>query len=198
MKVGIFGGTFDPIHIAHLILADEAIAQLSLFQLHFVLTPDPPHKNDVCISDVEYRLEMLSAAILDNHRFVLSKVDLDRPPPHFALDTVKIFKDEYPGVHVCYVMGGDSLYDLPKWHEPIRFVEMCDSIGVMQRPGVVIDYTNLEEQIPGIHNKIDYIYAPLLDISGSNIRQKIQHNGPYRYYLSDNVYQIVEKYRLYR
>jgi nicotinate-nucleotide adenylyltransferase len=198
MKIGLFGGTFDPIHVAHLILAEEAVYQLSLSQLHFVLTPDPPHKNDVIISPVEYRLEMLSAAIKENNSFVLSRVELNRPPPHFALDTVKIFKKENPGIHICYVMGGDSLYDLHKWHKPMEFIGLCDSIGVMQRPGVLIDIPYLEEKLPGIHEKIDFIKAPLLDISGSKIRQNIKSNEPYRYYLPESVHQIIERYRLYR
>lgn len=197
-KIGLFGGTFDPIHVAHLILAEEAIAQLGLYQLHFILTPDPPHKNDISVSRVEYRLEMLSEAIQDNLRFVLSRVDLDRPPPHYAVDTVKIIKKENPDVHICYVMGADSLHDLPEWHEPMEFIDVCDSIGVMPRPSIVVDLNLIENQLPGIYERIDFIQAPILDISGSTIRQNIRSNLPYRYYLPESVYQIINKYRLYR
>lgn len=198
MKIGLFGGTFDPIHVAHLILAEEALTQLGFNELHFILTPDPPHKNDVIITDVKIRLEMLTAAIIDTPQFIISRVELDRPPPHFALDTVKIYKHINPGVDICYVMGGDSLHDLPSWHNPIQFVEIIDSVGVMQRPGTSVDYSYLEEQIPGINGKIEYIHAPLLDISGSKIRYNIKHDSAYRYYLPKSVYNIIEKYRLYR
>jgi nicotinate-nucleotide adenylyltransferase len=198
MKIGLFGGTFDPIHVAHLILAEEAFIQLDLDQVRFILTPDPPHKIDSSISPVEYRLEMLSAAIHNNPRFVLSRVELDRPPPHYAVDTVKIIKKESPDFHICYLMGGDSLHELNTWHNPKEFVDICDSIGVMLRPDVMVDLVRLEEDLPGIQDKIDIIIGPLIDISGSKIRQNIKSNRPFRYYLPESVYQIIEKYRLYR
>lgn len=198
MKVGLFGGTFDPIHIGHLILADESLSQLALSRLYFVLTPYPPHKNNENVSDLEKRLEMLHSAIDDNPNFSLSRVDIDRSPPHYAVDTVKILKQGYSELEICYLMGGDSLHDLPTWHNPQEFVDICDSICVMRRPNDQIDMDALEGIIPGIKNKIHYIQGPLLEISGTKIRQYIKEAGPYRYYLPVDVYRIVERYGLYR
>jgi nicotinate-nucleotide adenylyltransferase len=198
MKIGLFGGTFDPIHVAHLILAEEACAQLDLDRLDFILTPDPPHKDDNNVSPVEDRFKMLFAAIRNDSRFFLSRAEMDRPSPHFAVDTVEQIKNENVNAHICYVMGADSLRDLPTWHNASQFVEICDSIGVMQRPGDLVDLNSLEEVLPGVQEKIELIRGPLLDISGSKIRKNIKNNGPYRYYVPESVYTIIEMYRLYR
>lgn len=198
MKIGLFGGTFDPIHVAHLILADEAITQFHLTSVYFILTPRPPHKTERHISSLEHRLKMLLSAIGNNPKFILSRIDIDRQPPHYAVDTVKIFKEEHSISHICYLMGGDSLHDLPTWHDPQGFVSNCDSIGVMRRPKDEIDLISLERMVPGVSEKIRFINAPLLEISGTKIREYISLGGPYRYYLSEGVYRFIEQHHLYR
>ncbi len=135
LRLGIFGGTFDPPHIAHLILAAEAVDQMALDKVLWVLTPFPPHKTDKEITPCAQRLELLQAAIAGDSRFELSRVEIDRQPPHFALDTVTLLHQAYPGSRLVYLMGGDSLADLPVWYKPQQFVAACDEIGVMQRPG---------------------------------------------------------------
>ena len=95
-RIGIFGGTFDPPHLGHLILAAEAQYQLELDVLLFVLTPDPPHKQGLRLTPLEDRIAMLSAAIADHEGFELSKVDIDRPGPHYTADTLKFLREQYP------------------------------------------------------------------------------------------------------
>src|SRR4030067_1711172 len=97
MKIGIFGGTFDPPHISHQILAAEALEQLSLNCVYWVVTPYPPHKQSDIVTSLSHRLKMVELAIEDNSRFILSKVDIERDPPHYALDTVLILKAISPG-----------------------------------------------------------------------------------------------------
>ena len=92
-QIGLFGGTFDPPHLGHLILASEAYSQLGLNRLLWILTPDPPHKQDQVITPVEHRLAMVNLAIQDNAKFELSRVELDRPGPHYTLDTVETIAD---------------------------------------------------------------------------------------------------------
>jgi nicotinate-nucleotide adenylyltransferase len=147
LRIGIFGGTFDPPHLGHLILAAEASDQLGLDLLLFVLTPDPPHKQGQQISSMQDRLQMLQAAIAGNRAFSLSRVDIDRPPPYFAVDTVRLLAYDYPGADLIYLMGGDSLHDLPTWHTPQEFIEAVSGIGVMRRPGT-IDLSSLEPALP--------------------------------------------------
>ena len=198
MRLGIFGGTFDPPHLGHLILAAEALDQLGLDRLLFVLTPDPPHKQGQKVSTLQHRLDMLALATGDNLAFELSRVDMDRQPPHYAVDTVRILGENFSGAQLVYLMGGDSLRDLPTWHNPKDFVEACDEIGVMRRPGDEIDLSGLEGRLPGASEKVHFVDAPLLEIASSEIRQRVASGHPYRYYLPDGVFQYIRDRGLYR
>ncbi len=198
MRIGIFGGTFDPPHLGHLILAAEAFDQLSLSRLLWVLTPDPPHKQGNLITPLEYRLEMVKAAIRDDPAFELSSVEIDRPGPHYALDTVDLLAEKYPRDELVYLIGGDSLHDLPTWHRPQDFLRACQALGVMRRPGDVIDLASIEARLPGVSAKVEFIEAPLLEISSSQIRQRVAGGRPFRYYLQESVFRIIQSHRLYR
>ncbi len=198
MRIGIFGGTFDPPHVGHLILAEECRTQLNLDKLFWVVTDNPPHKRYVNISPIEDRVRLVEKAILGNNAFVLSRVDIDRPAPHFAIDTVNILKNENPGAQFFYLMGGDSLHDLPTWNRPKDFIELCDGIGVMRRHADQVDLVSLEKQLPGISKKVMIVDAPILEISSKEIRQRINEKQGYRYYLRDSVYKAVMDLGLYR
>lgn len=198
MRIGVYGGTFDPPHLAHLILAAEALDQLNLQRVLWVLTPVPPHKKNRSISSMEQRLEMVRVAIQDNPVFEISRVDIDRSPPHFAVDTVRLLSDEYPQAELIYLMGGDSLHDLPTWERPQAFVAACDAIGVMRRPGALFDLAVLEGALPGLSAKVEFVASPLLEISGTQIRQRVREGRTYRYYLPSAVYKIIESRYLYR
>jgi nicotinate-nucleotide adenylyltransferase len=198
MRLGIYGGTFDPPHVGHLVLAAEALEQLELDRVLWVLTPDPPHKQGQYISPAFLRLEMLQAAIQDNPAFELSRVDLDRPAPHYALDTMRLLRSQYPNDAMIYLMGGDSLEDLPNWHLPVEFVAECDSLGVMLRPGTMIDIPELDKKIPGVGEKVCFVGTPLLEISASDIRKRVQQGRHYRYYLPEGVYEVIQARQLYR
>ncbi len=198
MKVGLFGGTFDPPHIGHLILAEEALAQLQLDQVLWVLTQYPPHKKEKAISSVEVRLEMLQAGISGNPSFVLSRIDIDRPPPHYAVDTLRLLAEAQPEAEWFYLMGEDSLHDLPTWYAPEDLVAACDHFGVMRRAEKPVDLLALEALLPGITSKVEWIHAPLIDISASEVRCRVSQGQPFRYFLPPEVYHIVQKYQLYR
>lgn len=198
MRIGIFGGTFDPPHVGHLILAEECRTQLKLDKLLWVVTDNPPHKRYVSISPIEDRVKLVEKAITDNEAFLLSRVDIDRPAPHFAIDTVNILKSENPGAQFFYLMGGDSLHDLPTWKRPNDFIEMCDGIGVMRRHADQVDLVSLEQLLPGISKKVMIVDAPILEISSKEIRQRINEGQGYRYYLRDAVFQAVRDLGLYR
>ena len=198
MKLGIFGGTFDPPHLGHLILAAEARHQLGLGRVLWVLTPNPPHKNKQPVTPSPYREALLRAALAERAEFEFSRVDLERPFPHYAVDTVRILKEKHPSDKLIYLMGGDSLRDLPTWHTPQEFVTVCDGIGVMHRPGDHIRMAGLEMTLPGITVKVSFVEAPLLEISSTDIRQRVAENRPYRDFLPAEVFELVEQYRLYR
>lgn len=127
LKIGIFGGTFNPPHIGHLILAETAADALALDQVYWVPAADPPHKVGMPRASVEDRVKMVEFSIAGNTRFELSRVDVDRPGPHYTIDTISIFKDNYPDAEFYFLMGSDSLRDLLTWHEPDLIVERCKS-----------------------------------------------------------------------
>lgn len=197
-RIGIFGGTFDPPHIGHLILAGEAEGYLRLDRLLWLLTPDPPHKRNQVLTDWQHRQSMLDLCLANNPSFELSRLDIDRPGPHYAVDTLKILAGQHPNAELVYIMGGDSLRDLPTWHKPLEFVEACHSLGVMRRPGDSIHLSDLEKEIPGISSKVCFMDAPLLGISSHQIRQRVIEKRPFRYYVTHAVFTYIEEHQLYR
>lgn len=196
-RYGIFGGTFDPPHLGHLILAAEALYQLRLDRLLWVLTPDPPHKGGQPLTPLPQRLALLEAALEDAPEFELSRVDIDRPSPHHSLDMVRILQEENPGAGLIYLMGGDSFHDLPNWHMPAEFLAACHGLGVMRRLGDELDLDAVEARLPGVREKTLFIDAPLLEIASHQIRQRVAEGAPYRYYLHPKVYALIRASRLY-
>jgi nicotinate-nucleotide adenylyltransferase len=197
-RIGIFGGTFDPPHFGHLILAAEAQYQLELDLLLFVLTPDPPHKQDHQLTNLEDRIAMLSAAIEGNSGFELSRVDIDRPGPHYTVETLEELRLQHPGDTLIYLMGGDSLDGLlVDWHRPAEFVAACDLIGVMRRPEDHLDLAPLEQAFPGIIDKIRFVEAPLLEIASSQIRRRVREGRPFIFYLPESVREVIAERGIY-
>jgi nicotinate-nucleotide adenylyltransferase len=148
--IGVFGGTFDPPHLGHLILAEQALEALDLELVLWVLTPRSPLKPDGDPAPVEARGRLVEAAIADQPRFRLSRVDIDRTPPYYAVGTLEALRRLAPEESYVYLLGSDSLAALLEWHEPGRLLEMCAAIGVMLRPGHDPRLASLEERIPGI------------------------------------------------
>jgi len=196
-RIGLFGGTFDPPHLGHLILASEAQSQLELTRLLWVLTPEPPHKQDQVITSIEHRLAMVKLAIEDNPGFELSSVELDRPGPHFTIETVQIIARQNPSAQIVPIIGGDSLRDLPTWHEAKELLYACHWVGVMRRPSDAANLEALERELPGISSKVHYVDAPLLEIASREIRVRIAHGQSVRYYLPKSVYDYIEEHHLY-
>lgn len=198
LRIGIFGGTFDPPHIGHLILAAEARDQLHLDRVLWVVTPDPPHKTGRSITPLDMRLALVHAAIQADTGFEISRVEIDRPSPQYSVDTVHILAQQNPGAALFYLMGGDSLHDLPTWMRPQQFVNCLAGIGVMRRPKDFIDLPFLERALPGITGKIYFVDAPLLEIASRDIRERIAEGRHVRYFLPPAVYALIEANGLYR
>jgi nicotinate-nucleotide adenylyltransferase len=197
MKIGVFGGTFDPPHLAHLIFADEARWQLKLNRVLWLLTPVSPLKSDEEISPWEQRLELLEAALAGNQKFEVSRVDIHRPGPHYAYESMKILAGEYGGDELIYLIGEDSLRDLAKWEQPGELLRYCHQVGVMRRPDVEINFKVLEGAIPGIQSKLIWVESPLLEISGRMIRDRLKFGQPVRYFLPDAVHELIREKELY-
>jgi nicotinate-nucleotide adenylyltransferase len=197
-RIGLFGGTFDPPHLGHLILAGEAHAQLGLTRLLWVLNPTPPHKLNQELTPIEQRLAMLERAIETDPAFELSRLELDRPGPYYTLDTVEQARMTDPEADVVLVIGSDSLRDLPSWHRAADLVTACREIGVMRRPGRSADLPGLEAALPGIRARVRFVDAPLLEIASSDIRQRVANGEPFRYYVPPPVYEYILEHDLYK
>ena len=197
-RVGLFGGTFDPPHVGHLILAAEAKSQLELTRVLWTVTPDPPHKQDQTITSLEHRLAMVKLAIEDNPSFELSDIELNRPGPHYTIDTIKLLAEQNPEVEIVPIIGGDSLNDLPTWYQPREILYAAHWVGVMRRPGEEANLQALERELPGISSKIHYVDAPLLEIASREIRERAATGKPFRYYLPEHVFEYIEQHHLYQ
>lgn len=197
-KIGLFGGTFDPPHIGHLILAGEAVSQFGLDRLLWVLTPDPPHKQENPITLLEHRLPMLEGMLAHNPAFELSRLEIVRPGPHYTIDTVKLLARQNPNADIVLLIGGDSLWELPTWRLSADLVAAVSKIGVMRRPGDFTDLSEIETQLPGATDKITFIDALLQPVSSSELRHRIAAGGMYRYYVPPSVYDYIESHHLYR
>jgi len=195
--IGIFGGTFDPPHVGHLALASAARLQLGLDRLLWMLTPDPPHKLHQTIAPIAHRLAMVELALAGHPEFELSRLELDRPGPHYALDTVRLVQEQNSDSEIIYLMGSDSLRDLPSWYRPSDLVSALRYIGVMRRPDSDYDLPALEQILPGITAKVRFVDAPLVDISASEIRALAAAGKPFREFVTADVYDYIIEHGLY-
>jgi nicotinate-nucleotide adenylyltransferase len=196
-RIGVFGGTFDPPHNGHLLLANEALHSLALDAILWVITPDPPHKRNRTISPLPVRLRLLQAALSDHPQFRISLVDVNRLGPQYAVDTLRILKSEEPNAALYYLIGGDSLHDLPDWYSPRELLCLAAGLGVLRRPSDQVDLTALERRLPGIAQKINWIQGPQLNISSTDLRNKIRAGHPVEDALPAAVLEIIQAEKLY-
>jgi len=194
----VLGGTFDPIHIAHLAIAEEARTQLGLDKVVFVPAGLPPHKMDVHVSPAEHRLAMVELAIAGNPHFEVSRVDIDRFGPCYTVDTIALLRKEWgPDVEIYFIMGSDSLADILTWHKPDRLIRLCRIVAV-GRPGYRVDMDELERCLPGASQRILFINSPQLDVSSSEIQRRVRAGESIKYQVPEAVERYIYEHGLYR
>jgi nicotinate-nucleotide adenylyltransferase len=199
MKIGILGGTFDPIHLAHLLMAEIAVETLDLERLLFLPAGDPPHKQDRLKSSARHRCAMVELAIAGNPCFELCRGDLERPGPHYSVDTVHLIREQYTiSADECFfIIGGDSLADLPGWHQAEKLIRLC-RLAAAHRPGYRPDIAQLETIIPGLRERLDWVEMPLLAIAGSEIRARVRAGQSIRYQVVESVRNYIDQHQLYQ
>jgi nicotinate-nucleotide adenylyltransferase len=195
-RLGILGGTFDPPHLGHLLLAENALGALQLDTVLFIPAAAPPHKHGKELTATEHRLRMVELAIADNPRFALSKVDVNRPGPHYSVDMLRLVQAEYPAAGLFFLMGSDSLRDFARWHDPAGILT-CAMLGVMMRPGAVVDLTPLKVALPGIEGRLAFVDSPAIGISSTTIRQRMWAGQSIRYYVPAAVADYIAQHGLY-
>lgn len=183
-KIGIYGGTFDPIHYAHLILAREAMEQLHLDQIVFVPAGCSPHKLETGTTAAKQRVEMLRAAIADEPRFSIDELELRRPPPSYSIETIEEFKRRDPSADFSYLLGSDNLPRLESWH---RIAELRQLVRF-----VVL------ERGPTSTNSEFVTVRRLIDISATEIRNRVATQRSIRYFVPPSVEAIIRRHRLYQ
>jgi len=198
MNIGVMGGTFDPIHIGHLIVAEEVTARLGLAEVLFVPAGQPWLKPDSPVAAAEHRVEMVRLAIADKPYFKLSTVEIERAGPSYTVDTIAQLQGRLgAGDELVFILGWDSLAELPRWKEPLRLIKMCRLLAV-PRPGYSApDLDALEALIPGLSQRVTLIDKPEIDISASEIRRRIARGLSIHHLVPEPVEKYIKQHRLY-
>jgi nicotinate-nucleotide adenylyltransferase len=196
-RIGVFGGTFDPIHHGHLIIADELRYRLNLDMVLFLPAGRPPHKTDQDITADDHRLEMLKMAIEGDPFFDISLVDIERDGLSYTADSMREHQRRFPDATLTFLMGQDSYRDLPYWHRPGELVELV-RLGVALRPGVVVDSEHIRNRVPEIAGRVDIVDVPLIQIASSDIRRRVREDEPIRYHVPQAVEAYIRQHGLYR
>ena len=198
MKLGVFGGTFDPPHYGHLALAETARVQLGLDEVLFIPAGAPPHKLDHRLSPPEVRAALVEAAIADNPAFTLCRVDLDRPGPHYTVEMLRLLRRRFPQVEGWYfLMGEDSLRDFPTWREPAHILEMA-TLAVMPRPQMAADVEAVLARLPALRGRFLWLDVPPVYFAATDLRRRVRVGLPLRYLVPPAVEQRILEWRLYR
>lgn len=194
MRLGIMGGTFDPIHFGHLACAESVLSALDLDKIIFIPTGNPSFKQERDLADAEDRLKMCELACNPNEGFEVSRMEIDRSGITYTSDTIRELKELFPESQIYFIMGSDSLLTLHEWHESDMLIGNV-SFAVVMRPGD--DRPEVERYISehGIDAKL--VDCPLLDISSSTIRQMASDGKSFRYLTPDDVCDYIIEHRLY-
>jgi nicotinate-nucleotide adenylyltransferase len=196
MRLGLFGGTFDPIHLGHMILAEQCREACKLDQVWFVVAGVPPHK-PVGRTAVAHRLEMVRIAIAGHPAFTISEIEAMRPGPHYSVETLESVRRDQPDDDLFFMIGADSLADLPSWREPARITRLA-TIVVVNRPGIEeIDPANLPDFGPGSHPLVS-VTIPPVGIASTDLRRRLVEGRSIRYMVPRGVEAYIESQGLYR
>lgn len=191
MATGLMGGTFDPIHIAHLIAADQAVEQFGLARLLFVPAARPPHKLDDALAPFEARLEMVRRAVLGHPRLAVSDIEARRPGPSYTIDTIRAMARELPGEALTFVAGSDSLAQLAAWKLPDELLAECRFV-VAPRPGF-----SMGDVSPRFRDRVFALDMPAFDVSSRDIRERVRRGASIRYLVPPEVEAFIREKKLY-
>ena len=197
MKVGIFGGTFDPVHVGHMVIAEQVMGELGLARVVFVPGGIPPHKEASSVrASAEDRFEMVGAAVEGNERFSVDRVEVDAGRPMYSVETVQILKERAPDDEWFFISGADEVSNLLAWKDPDRLLEEVVMVAAT-RPG--FDLSKLGHLEAGLRNfdRIFPVECTRVDISATGIRRRILQGKSVRYLVPEGVYRIISDRRLY-
>lgn len=199
MRLGVLGGTFDPVHLGHLILAEEARGELGLERVLFVPAGQPWRKADRQITPAVQRVEMVRVAIADNDGFELSLLEVEREGPSYTVDTLEALRARHQGSELFFLMGLDALADLPNWRDPQGIIARA-WLAVARRPGLEESaaLAAVEERVPGLSRRVIWLAMPRIGISASGIRERVRRGKSIRYLVPAAVEAFIRERGLYR
>lgn len=196
-RVGIYGGTFDPIHIGHLAIAEEARAELDLSQVIFVPAARQPLKGAAQGAPPADRLAMARLACADNPAFIVDDLELERPPPSYTVDTLEALRERCgAAVELWFILGADAARELPRWRRIERVAELA-CLALVGRPGYSLHLPTLEADLPALRGRVRSIDGPMLDISSTELRRRLAAGRPVRYQLPEPVRVYIQQQGLY-
>lgn len=198
MNIGVLGGTFDPIHNGHIVVAEEARARLDLAEVLFVPAGQPWLKEDSPILAAEHRIHMVRLAIADKPFFKLATIEIDRPGPSYTVDTITELQAQLgAGDELFFILGWDNLAQLPRWREPSRLIRMCRLVAV-PRPGYPLpDLNSLEAIIPGLSQRLVILDKPEIDIGATEIRERVVQGLSIGHLVPEPVDEYIRQHKLY-
>jgi nicotinate-nucleotide adenylyltransferase len=191
-RLGILGGTFNPIHIAHLVVAEQVAEARRLDKVLFIPARIPPHKDSPDIAPAEDRCRMTVLATESNPCFEVSRTELDRSGRSFTKDTLRELRQSYPGTEFFYIVGSDAVAELSTWREPELVLKLAHFL-VAMRPGH--DLTRLEDRF---RNSVEVVQVSGLDISSTEIRERVRKGLSIKYFVPEKVEQYIAQTGLYR
>jgi nicotinate-nucleotide adenylyltransferase len=198
LNIGVLGGTFDPIHRGHIKVAEEARARLDLAEILFVPTAQTPLKEDNPVSAIEHRVQMVSLAIADYPYFKLSTIEIERPGVSYTVDTIAELRNKLGAEEeLFFIIGWDSLVQLPRWKEASRLIQMCRLVAVPRPGNSLPDLKSLETVIPGLSRSLIILDKPEIDISATEIRKRAARGLSIRRLVPTPVAEYIKQHKLY-
>jgi nicotinate-nucleotide adenylyltransferase len=198
MRLGIYGGTFDPVHYGHLILAEECRERCHLNEVWFLPTGAPPHKAGREISSATARKEMLEIAVAGLPQFKVSTLELDRPGPHYTVETLSEIRRTRPDDEIFLLIGGDSLEEFSTWREPERIAELATIVAV-NRGRMSIDLKRMHPMLGDkVASRVQVVSMPGVEISASDLRRRVAEGRSVRFQTPRGVEQYILQHRLYQ
>ncbi|MBI2861577.1 MAG: nicotinate-nucleotide adenylyltransferase [Chloroflexi bacterium] len=198
MRLGVLGGTFDPIHLGHMAAAEEVRVALGLDRVLFVPAGEPPHKPGASVTPTRHRLSMVEAAVASNPFFEVSLVDVDRPGPSYSVDTLRILREQLGSeAELYFIVGLDALAEIPTWRSPKELLSLCHVVAV-SRPRLMFNPMALDAIDPSFSKKLHFVPMVELDISATDLRRRVPEGLPIKYLVPESVEDYIFSHSLYR
>jgi nicotinate-nucleotide adenylyltransferase len=196
MRAGVFGGTFDPVHYGHLLLAEQCREQLGLDAVWFMPAADPPHKQGRDVSSAEHRVAMLELATAGHPAFTIRRDELHRSGPSYTVETLQQLRESEPAAELVLLIGADSLLDLPDWREPRRILQLA-IVAAVNRGRAPADPEAIVAALPEARDRVVRVQMPAVDLSASDIRGRAAAGRSLRYMTPRAVEEYIRQHRLY-